>query len=67
RGRLGYDELIHSRASVIVHDRAETASAITSKRTSTIAEMRTRPMRHPSRRRAESQTASDGNGEQERC
>jgi len=41
RGRLRYDEPLHSRASVIVHDHPETPSAITPKPASTIAEMRT--------------------------
>ena len=40
RGRLRYDEPLHSRASVIVHDHPETPSAITPKPASTIAEMR---------------------------
>ena len=42
RGRLRYDEPLHSRAPVIVHDHAETPSAITLKPASTIAEMRSR-------------------------
>jgi hypothetical protein len=39
-GRLRCHELLHSRASVIVHDHLETPSAITLKPASTIVEMR---------------------------
>ena len=62
---LRYDEPLHSRASVIVHDHAETPSAITLISASTIAEMRRTwtgsPVR-PLPRQAPSRGARPGRG-----